>query len=180
MNINLNINEDGIKELQKKINEITEISKKYASMGYKKSDNINFRNPKDEIEEAFVKKANIKHFAFIFFITIIFLLCFIFSFIVDAKVIIKILLGIMTLLGAFFSIKSVTTKELMIGKAIYKERKRSTSGKRRTYMYFVTVIDEDNKLIHSRIQVSKIEYEIIKEGTTILISKGSGKGYIYE
>ena len=58
MNINLNINEDGIKELQKKINEITEISKKYASMGYKKSDNINFRNPKDEVEEAFVKKIN--------------------------------------------------------------------------------------------------------------------------
>ena len=86
----------------------------------------------------------------------------------------------MTLVGAFFSIKSVTTKELMIGKAIYKERKRSTSGKRRIYMYFVTVIDEDNKLIHSRIQVSKIEYETIKEGTTILISKGSGKGYIYE
>ncbi|MBO5530567.1 MAG: hypothetical protein J5970_04140 [Bacilli bacterium] len=178
----MNINEDSIKELQKKINEITEISKKYASMGYKKSDQINFRNPKDEIEEAFVKKANIKHFAFMFFITFIFLLCFIFTFIVDAKVIIKILLGIMTLVGAFFSIKTITTKELMIGKAIYKEKKRSNSGngKRRTYMYFVTVIDEENKLIHSRIQVSKIEYEIISEGTNILISKGSGQGYIYE
>lgn len=178
----MNINEDSIKELQKKINEITEISKKYASMGYKKSDQINFRNPKDEVEEAFVKKANIKHFAFIFFITIIFLLCFIFTFIVDAKVIIKVLLGIMTLVGAFFSIKTITTKELMIGKAIYKERKRSNSGngKHRTYMYYVTVIDEENKLIHSRIQVSKIEYEIINEGTNILISKGSGQGYIYE
>lgn len=180
MNINLNINKDGLKELQQQFNNLTEISKKYASKGYERSEKIHYRNPQNKIEESFVKKANIKHFAFLFFITFIFLLCFIFSFIVDSKVIIKILLGMMILVGAFFSIKSITTKELMIGKAIYKERKRNTSGKKRTYMYFVTVIDEENKLIHSRIQVSKIEYEIIKEGTTILISKGSGKGYIYE
>ena len=180
MNINMNINKDSIKELQKQFNNLTETSKKYVSMGYEKSEHINYRNPKDELEESFVKKANIKHFAFIFFITIVFLVCFVVSIITDSKIIAKVLLGLITLGCGYFAFKSLTTKELIIGKAIYKERKRDTSGKRRSYMYFVTIIDEENKLIHSRIQVSKNDFDLIKEGTPILVSKGSGQGYIYE
>lgn len=180
MNINMNLNKDGLKELQKKFNELTEISKKYSSKGYKKSDQVIYRSPINEMEEAFVKKANIKHFAFLFFITMVFLICFILSLLTGAKIIAIILLGLITLVAGYFSIKSIITKDLMIGKAIYKEVKRDTSGKRRSYNYFVTVIDEENKLIYSRIQISKKEYEIVEEGTPILISKGSRQGYIYE
>lgn len=180
MNINLNINKDGLQELQKQFNNLTEISKKYASKGYKKSEIINYRSPKDEIEESFVRKANIKHFAFIFFVALIFLICFLVSIITSVKIYIIILLGLTTVICSYFAIKSLTTKELMIGKAIYKERKRNTSGKTRSYMYYVTIVDEKNKLIHSRIQISKNDYELIEEGTPILVSKGSGQGYIYE
>lgn len=180
MNINLNINKDGIKELQKQFNNLTEISKKYAKLGYEKSDHINFRNPENVDEEDFVKKANIKTFIFLLVITLIFITTFIFAFIVDTKLLVKILLGVISLLCGFFTYKSISTKELMIGKAIYKERKRDTSGKRRTYLYFVTIIDEERKLIHSRIQISKTEFDIVEEGTPILVSKGTGKGYIYE
>ena len=180
MNINLNINKDGLQELQKQFNNLTEISKKYANLGYEKSEHINYRNPENEIEESFVKKANINTFIFLMIITAIFLVTFIVSFITDAKISIKILLGGIVLICGFFTYKSISTKELMIGKAIYKERKRDTSGKRRSYMYFVTIIDEKNKLIYSRIQISKNDYELIEEGTPILVSKGSGKGYIYE
>lgn len=180
MKINMNLNKDGIEELQKQFNNLTEISKKYSSLGYKKSDNIHFRKPATEEEENFIKKANIKTFTFLLVITLVFIITFIISFITGAYIIIKILLGLIVLASGYFTYKTISTKDLMIGKAIYKERKRNTSGKRRSYMYFVTVIDEDNKLIHSRIQISKTDYELIEEGTPILISKGSKKGYIYE
>ena len=48
MNINLNLNKDGIKKIQKQFNNLTEISKKYAKLGYEKSDHINFRNPENQ------------------------------------------------------------------------------------------------------------------------------------
>ena len=176
----MNINKDGLEKLQKKFNDLTELSKKYSSMGYEKSTHINYRNPENEEEEKFVKKANIKHFLFIFFCTLVFLICFICLLMTKGNILFKIIVGLVTVVCGYFSIKSITTKELFIGKAIYKERKRSTNKKRRSYIYFVTVIDEENKLIHSQIQVSKKDYDIIEEGTTVLISKGSGRGYIYE
>lgn len=181
MNINLNsINKDSIKELQKQFNNLTETSKKYANMGYEKTTHIIFREPADEIEESFVKKVNIKNFILLMIITAVFLVTFILSFVTGAKIIVKVISGIIILISGYFTYKAISTKELMIGKAVYKERKRSTSGKSRSYTYFVSVADEENKLIYTRIQISKNDYELIEEGTPILISKGSGKGYIYE
>ena len=181
MNINLNtINKDSIKELQKQFNNLTETSKKYANQGYEKTANIIYRNPENEQEEIFIKKVNIKTFIFLMIITIAFLVTLLISFVTDAKIIVKIIVGVIVLISGYFTYKSISTKELMIGKAVYKERKRSTSGKNRSYTYFVSVADDKNKKIYTRIQISKKEYELVEEGTPILISKGSGKGYIYD
>ena len=176
----MNINKDGLEKLQKKFNDLTEISKKYSNMGYEKSSHINFRNPENEDEESFVKKVNFKHFLFLLLFTLIFLVCFVCLFLTKNNVMPKVLIGIVLVGCGYFLVKSLTTKELFIGKVIYKERKRSTNKKRRSYMYFVTIIDEENKLVHSQIQVSKNDYELIEEGTKILVSKGSNRGYIYE
>lgn len=180
MNINMNINEDGIKELQKKFNEITEISKKYTNLGYKKSQDINYRKPIDKTEEVFVKKNNIKVFGFLLFVTLVFIITFIACLICGSSIWIDILLGLIVGVCIYVTIKSITTTDLFIGKAIYKERERISKKGKVAYRYYATIIDEDNKLIHARIQVSKKDYEVIEEGTTILVSKGTKQGYIYE
>ncbi len=180
MNINMNINKNGIEELQKKFNEITEISKKYSKLGYKKSEVINYRKPINKDEETFVKKNNIKVFGFLLFITIVFLATTIFSIILGSNVFVEILCGLITIVCILVTIKSIRTDELFIGKAIYKERERISKKGKISYMYYTTIIDEENKLIHTRIQVSKKAYEIIEEGTIILVSKNTKNGYIYE
>lgn len=180
MNINMNLNKDGIKELQKKFNEITEISKKYSNMGYKKSQTINYRKPLTKEEEIFVKKANIKSFALLLFITIVFIITLVASIISGTSMWVEILLGIIVLICIIVTVKSITTTELFVGKAIYKERERQSSKGKVTYRYYVSITDEENKLIYTRIQVSKSDYEVIEEGTVILVSKGTRSGYIYE
>lgn len=174
------MNKEDLEKLQKKFNEITEKSKKYSDLGYEKSNKVIYRKPENKIEEEFVKRVNFKSFIFFLIFTIAFLASFILVLISKPSILLILITVLPTIAGGYLTFRSVKSNELMIGKAVYKERKRNTSKKTRSYIYFVSVLDEENKLIYTRIQISKLEYDRVEEGTPILISKGSGKGYIYD
>lgn len=71
--------------------------------------------------------------------------------------------------------------QIMKGKAIHKYRRRlqTASGSiSQNYNYFVTVIpDNEEKTIYRDLQVSKADYELIENGTPIMVVKG-GKACI--
>ncbi len=176
----MNIDKDGLEQLQKKFNNLTETSKKYAEQGYVKSTNIDFRSPENEDEEMFVKKVNNKAFLFLLLFSLIFIVTAVYSFISKVKIIVPIFSLLIAIYSGYLAFKARRNTELFIGKAVYKERVRKTGSGKRIYNYYVSVANDYTKEIYTRIRISESDYLRVEEGTPILISKGASKAFIYE
>lgn len=170
---------EDIEELQKKFKDLNDLSKKYNNLGYKKSSKINFYKPRNDIEQLRIREINNKMIVPFTLVSIILLILFVLSFFVKAKIYGIIIMGILTLICIYLTLKVKSNDELMIGKAAFKERIRVPKHSKKIYNYYVSVVDEEDKLIYTRILVNKEDFDLIEEGTIILISKATNRGYIY-
>lgn len=170
---------EDIEKLQKKFKDLNDLSKKYNNLGYKKSSKINFYKPKNDIERLRIREINNKLILPLFILSVILFILFILSLFIRAKIYGIVIMSILTLICIYVTLKVKLNDELMIGKAAFKERIRDPKHSKKIYNYYVSVVDEDNKLIYTRILVSKEDFDSIEEGTFILISKATNRGYIY-
>ncbi len=91
-----------------------------------------------------------------------------------------IFMGIFVAIVGFAMYKDRPGKQIKImkSKAVCKYRVKIGSASSKNYNYFVTVIpDNEVKTIYRELQVSKKDYELIQEGTPIMVVKG-GKACI--
>lgn len=106
-------------------------------------------------------------------------LIFIYVIVTQNTLLVISLMGLLTVSFVVGTIRIVNTKpQVVVGRAVAKREEWDTGNK---YRYYVSIaVDEPEKAIHSRIPISKKDYERVEEGMRIMVVNPSGQGVILD
>ncbi len=158
-----------------------EIPVEYSEYMNPNSGRIVYCDPEDEEQAAIAAKVKAK-MLFMMTIVVVFLLIFTVVAVTDGnKTTAAILMCAFTALFIGFTVRIVCIKpQVAIGRAVIKT-KQLRQGSGRKFSYHVAIaVDKPEKTIYSGINVSRKDYEIIQEGTQILVENITGNGRVFE
>ncbi len=142
---------------------------------------IAYYDPENEEQASIAAKVKSKLLCMMT-MTVVLLLIFTIVAITDGnKTTAAILMCAFTTLFIGFTLRIVCMKpQIVTGRTVIKTKQlRQGSGRR--YSYHVAIaVDKPEKAIYSGINVSKKDYEIIREGTPILVVNITGNGRVFE
>lgn len=107
------------------------------------------------------------------------LLIFIYVIVTQNTLLVISLMGLLTVSFVMVTIRIASKKpRVVVGRAVAKREEWAASNK---YCYYVSIaVDEPEKAIHSRIPISKKDYERVEEGMRIMVVNSSGQGIILD
>lgn len=163
--------------------QMEKLAAKYSDYRLVGENDVSFREPEGN-EKSIVSKEKNKRVALLAVITLIFAVCTVLPFFIDAieaQPIGYVIMGLLTLIGVLFLIKAlkshnmVTCGRVIAGYTHYNATAAGNNHDNKKTFFVSAVVDEDNKMMLRDIQLSKQDYENVNEGDEILIiSTGSG------
>lgn len=158
-----------------------EIPVEYSEYINPNSGRIVYHDPENEEQASIAAKVKSKLLCMMT-MTVVLLLIFTIVAITDGnKTTAAILMCAFTTLFIGFTLRIVCMKpQIVTGRTVIKTKQlRQGSGRR--YSYHVAIaVDKPEKTIYSGINVSKKDYEIIREGTPIIVVNITGNGRVFE
>lgn len=153
------------------MNEIQDVSERYADHEPKNVNDIVFHKPVNDVQAEMAEKlkGGVAFLEGIFAIVMVLLAIY-------CVVIGKILFTLLFVAGAgFFAYDAISCKkspaQVMTGTVVYKQERRGT-GRKRSRIFVVTVKpDSGERVIYRGIQISEADYKMVSEGTPVLVVK---------
>ncbi|MBR2240785.1 MAG: hypothetical protein IJ890_05350 [Clostridia bacterium] len=171
---------DKINENLSNLQKLNELPAKYADYKSVLPSQFEYHNIENEEQEKIAKEIGNQKLLIIAIATIAFGASSLLAFITE-KTVLAIVILLITAVLLYLLISTITSKpKVAFGKAVWKNWDYAhTNGRMgNNKIYYVSVINDDGpeKLVCSRIQTTKADYDRIEEGTPILVIK---KGTVY-
>lgn len=158
-----------------------EIPAEYSEYMNPNSGRIIYHDPENEEQASIAVKAKAKLLAFMSMIVILLLIFTVVAVTDGNKTTAAILMCAFTAIVIGFTVRIACIKpQVVIGRAVIKTKQlRQGSGRRFSY-HVAIAVDKPEKTIYSGINVSRKDYEIIQEGTPIIVVNITGNGRVFE
>lgn len=165
-------------EIAYNIDSLNELAGRYVGYTKRMANEIEYHEPVNEEQLAKAKDVRKKPRLAFLAITVLFLIASIFGVVTGSELYFNLIVIFCTIFLAVMTIR-LMREEIQVteGNVVLKHYDRKIGSKRKTAYYVTAAIDYPEKVICTRILISKADYEKVDEGSPILLVKALGSCY---
>lgn len=149
-----------------------ELAAKYSDYTSGDSTKIPYHDPETKEQQEKAEKVRNADLRLMVIVSAAFILTLILMIVSGSGIGWILFIAAVTAFPVVMAVKTKTQKvQVITGRAVYKQKERRGSNHRMFDYYISFIPDGDEKIIYSRIQISKEDYEQVTEGTPVLVVK---------
>ena len=165
-------------EIAYNVDSVHELVGRYVGYTKRNANELEYHEPENDEQLAKAKAVRKRVLTGFSAITAAFLIFTVLMAVTGNKLYLVAIMVIGTLVLAFMTLRLMRqTAQVTEGKVVLKHYDRKLGSKKKTYYFVTAAIDYPEKVICTRIPISKADYEKVKEGSPILLVKALNSCY---